>query len=93
MAKREPFYNILDNLRYQVLTPEVTTMGQCFTEGCTNLARGAAECPDCLLTKLARITNNDYSVSTWYWALRALQEQRLLVDELYAELLEKYGDD
>ena len=37
---------IIAALRYQIVTPRVTTMGWC-ANGCGRVARGAGKCPAC----------------------------------------------
>ncbi len=42
---------LMASIRYQVFTPEVTTMGNCAGK-CGGTARGAAMCCDCLAAEL-----------------------------------------
>ena len=43
---------IIAALRYQIITPRVTTMGNC-ARACGGWARGSAVCPGCLTASLA----------------------------------------
>lgn len=49
---------LYDALRYQVLTPRVTTMGPC-ANGCGNSARAAGICGTCLAKRLDAVLGND----------------------------------
>lgn len=60
-------------LRYQTLTPRVTTMGPC-SRGCGRSARGSAVCGTCLAVEL------DTLLGCWdasEWVRKAMASQRL----------------
>lgn len=69
MNKRE----LYEALRYQVLTPPVTTMGPC-ANGCGMDARGARECKLCLARQLADKTGSLLAIQ---W-VSAMQNARYL---------------
>ena len=45
---------LLGEIRYQVLRPEVTTVGECDRK-CGNMARGSRVCEECLVDDLRKL--------------------------------------
>jgi hypothetical protein len=71
-TKNGALQETIEDLRYQILTPSVTTMGPCCTEGCDQASRGCRECPLCLCEKLDKLTGGDhFRVDRLYNALMA----------------------
>jgi hypothetical protein len=46
---------LIDQLRYQIVTPRVTTMGHCANEGCSHTSRGGRECQWCVYAKMREL--------------------------------------
>lgn len=79
MNKRE----LYQALRYQVLTPPVTTMGPC-ANGCGLWARGSAECKHCLARKLDKELGNLFASHWVVWAEYTREAEASLEDAINA---------
>ena len=55
--KEDPLQRLFDDLKYQILAPEVTTMGEC--ECGYGQSRGGRTCLCCLQSELGDTTNHD----------------------------------
>ncbi len=80
--------DLLYSLRYQVLSPRITTIGPCATEGCSHLARGSGTCEWCLASKLSGLTGDAETINQLVQCLREAQ-CRLMEYEEHAETLIK----
>jgi hypothetical protein len=64
-----PLFNLLDDIKYQVFAPEITTMGTC---ECRSMSRGGRKCLHCLRTNLGNTAS--YNLADAY--LRALNDMK-----------------
>lgn len=80
--------DLIGSLKYQILTPSVTTMGPCSTEGCPEYARGAGRCPLCLCKELDDATGGDhFAVDRLYRALVGAKHAMLEVEQSASAIL------
>jgi hypothetical protein len=71
-------------LRYQTLTPSVTTMGPC-SRGCGNGARGSGVCRGCLCAELDALLG-DGRATEWVTATREALRMGWAIDEAVERL-------
>lgn len=79
MNKRE----LYQALRYQVLTPPVTTMGPC-ARGCGDFARGSAVCKVCLAREIAGITGDLLAIQ-WVSAMQTARSLEARLEDALDE--------
>ena len=75
MNKRE----LYQALRYQVLTPRVTTMGPC-ADGCGQYARGSGTCKHCLAKMLDKALGGR-KASDWVIAAQEAREAEAFLED------------
>jgi hypothetical protein len=80
-----PLERLLDEIKYQVFAPEVTTMGEC---ECGSASRGGRTCLYCLQDELGNTTSHDLADS-YIAALYHLKSKQ----EKYNEHKTKQGRD
>lgn len=70
---------LMGRMRYQIFSPEVTTLGQC--PGCPSYSRGAQLCPACLTRELGYIVG-ERAAREYHTALLNSREAELTVKHL-----------
>jgi hypothetical protein len=81
-------FDLLGALRYQVLTPRVSTWGTCSEPLCLKGARGAAVCQWCLMKKLSELTEEPALVVSYGEALLNARDALHALEEAYDNLIE-----
>ena len=82
---KDPLQRLFDEIDYQILAPEVTTMGEC---ECGSASRGGRTCLYCLQDELGNTTSHDLADS-YIAALYHLKSKQ----EKYNEHKTKQGRD
>ena len=77
--------NLLNSLRYQIITPKYTTMSKCAE--CDNIARGGELCPTCLYERLVNKGVKLSLIDSYVSSLYAQSEYMSRADEARTEIL------
>lgn len=77
--------NLLNSLRYQIITPKYTTISKCAE--CDNSARGGDLCPTCLYERLVNKGVKLPLIDSYVSSLYAQSEYMSRADEARTEIL------
>lgn len=80
-----PAQALIDRLQYEIMRPEITTMGWC-ANACGNSARGGGRCTACLMEALTTEAGAEIADEAYY-AIHDMHDAR----KRFAALFERAG--